>query len=56
MSGVKDVRSVPKYLDAYVAGEVINYIDVNDMESEFQRGAAIEEERLATEKTESKIE
>lgn len=56
MSGVKDVRSVPKYFEAYFAGEVINYIDVNDMESEFQRGAAIEEERLSTEKTESKIE
>ena len=35
MSGVKDVRSIPKYMAAYTNGEVINYIDVNDMESVF---------------------
>jgi len=35
MSGVKDVRSIPKYMAAFYNEEVIHYIDVNDMESVF---------------------
>ncbi|KAL4491830.1 hypothetical protein ABPG72_006085 [Tetrahymena utriculariae] len=56
MSSVKDVRNIKTYMNDYYSGKLINYIDINDMQCQFQRGIAVEESRLQTEKTESKID
>ncbi|EAS02959.2 NLI interacting factor-like phosphatase (macronuclear) [Tetrahymena thermophila SB210] len=56
MSSVKDVRNIQAYMNDYYSGNVINYIDINGMQCQFQRGIAVEESRLQTEKTESKID
>ncbi|KAL4444472.1 hypothetical protein ABPG74_016765 [Tetrahymena malaccensis] len=56
MSSVKDVRDIQAYMNDYYSGNLINYIDINGMQCQYQRGIAVEESRLQTEKTESKID